>query len=141
MLQNGGKVCISGSGIYNNLKTGNNRSRGFLSDVLGIQDFGERTGGVNLASADERFLPTTGSLRLSSTLTSWNSRKVAPVSLSGKKEQTLPLLLSGSNGDRVMAIITRPFYSAGEIISLGFPFSSVASTQQPLLMEALLKQM
>src|SRR5690606_31643823 len=71
VLQNGGKVCISGSDIYSNLKSGNNRSRSFLSDVLGIQDFGTRSARGGLGSADGRFLPTTATLQLSPTVTTW----------------------------------------------------------------------
>lgn len=143
VLQKGGKVCVTGCGVAENLSKQDNRSKNFLANVLGVQQHTAGKPGLDLTSADDRFLPVTSSTRLAESACYWKpAQVVAPVLLTGKKGQSLPLLTYGGKDAAVTAIITRPFFSTGEIITLGFPLSLVKQEEQRSeLMAAVIKQM
>lgn len=145
LLNRNGKIYISGSGYVANLTNNGSKHKTFLNNILGIT--GEETGKTKatIQSMDDRFFPTSGTLDLQANNRFWGQgREVQPSSLKLRKGRSLGLIkyVRGVNETGIAAALTRPSYSEGEIISLGFPMSLIKDRDtRKHLMQAILKQL
>lgn len=141
LLARNGKLCLLGTGLPKNLFDRSGRQKEFLSEVMNIVSAGTVPSSSLVTSADNRFLPTTTTIALGNSARFWaEEEKVQAATLEGRNERTLPLLKY--NNGKPAALLARPFYSEGEVITVGFPLSLVPnSDDRTLLMQAFLKQM
>jgi len=142
-LNKNGKVYISGAGIAKNLKSHKGTASAFLTEVLGITEAIPVESGQSLISTDNRFYSTTASLALSPTSRFWSDQEqIKPASLKFRSGRSLALMQYHNLPESAAAVLTRPFYSEGEVILMGFPLSLVKSNIDRIrLMEAILHQM
>jgi len=142
-LNKNSKVYVSGSGIAENLKSHKGTSKSFLSEVLGVTEATSAQSGQFVVSTDSRFYSTTASLELSQYSTFWRSQElIKPASYKFRSGRSLALMEHQESPGTAAALLTRPFYSEGEVILMGFPLSLIKSnTDRILLMEAVLHQM
>jgi len=143
----GGKLLLTGSGLASNLAASGKASARFLSDTCGITGQDEGQPGSILTSTDNRFLTTTLEVALSDQNRPWAAAKpISPTALHIKKERSIGLLeftgYQPGNLRGFAAALTRPTWSEGEVLVLGFPLSLVKDAQiRTSLMQAMLKQL
>lgn len=143
-VNNGGKLLITGSGFAENISNSGKAGRDFLSNVCGITGNDQVVSAPTATSLDDRFLTKSLSLQLVAQNRPWAEQmEIQPANFQLRKGRSLGLIEYNSGGAKGFgAALTRPGYSEGEVLVMGFPLALVKDSDiRTQLMGAMLKQL
>lgn len=145
-VNRGGKLYLAGAHLAQNMTSTGGTQKRFVETVMGIQSQATIEAPYALRSQDDRFYSTTQTVELNPAGQAfWNQeRSTPPFGFKIHSSRSLQLMnFDGVTNERnTAALLTRPFYSEGEVITLGFALKQLDSPDtQVALMAAILKQL